>query len=162
MLTSKSGKTILRTARAVVIDELHALIDAKRGAHLMLSIARLDKLCPAPLQRIGLSATIRPLETAAAYLSPDPVTIAAPDMQKDIELIVTSPLPDAKTLPDGSIWPDLANAVVEHCEGAKQCHRFCSGPPICGKACLLCQPYYRKGLCAYTSRQFIKRTAPRG
>ena len=127
MLTSKSGKTILRTARAVVIDELHALIDAKRGAHLMLSIARLDKLCPAPLQRIGLSATIRPLETAAAYLSPDPVTIAAPDMQKDIELIVTSPLPDAKTLPDGSIWPDLANAVVEHCEGANSVIAFVQG-----------------------------------
>lgn len=48
-------------------------------------------------------------------------------MQKDIELIVTSPLPDAKTLPDGSIWPDLANAVVEHCEGANSVIAFVQG-----------------------------------
>ena len=68
MLTSMTGQKVLRTARAVIIDELHALIDTKRGAHLMLSIARLDRLCERPLQRIGLSATIEPLELAAAYL----------------------------------------------------------------------------------------------
>ena len=53
MLTSKSGQKIMCTAKAIIIDELHAIIDSKRGAHLMLSIARLDKLCPEPLQRIG-------------------------------------------------------------------------------------------------------------
>ena len=55
MLTSKTGKSILATARAIIIDELHAVIESKRGAHLMLSIARLDKLCKEPLQRICLS-----------------------------------------------------------------------------------------------------------
>ena len=65
MLTSKTGQNVLCTAKAVIIDELHALIDTKRGAHLMLSIARLDVLCKKPLQRIGLSATIAPLEQAA-------------------------------------------------------------------------------------------------
>ena len=68
MLTSKSGRQVLKTARAIILDELHALIDTKRGAHLMLSVARLDKLCGRRLQRIGLSATIEPLELAAAYL----------------------------------------------------------------------------------------------
>lgn len=58
------------------------MIDTKRGAHLMLSVARLDKICEAPLQRIGLSATIEPLSLAAAYLSPDPVTIVSPGMEK--------------------------------------------------------------------------------
>lgn len=45
MLTSKNGRSVLKTARALIIDELHALIDTKRGAHLMLSVARLDRLC---------------------------------------------------------------------------------------------------------------------
>ena len=58
LLTSKSGQNMLCTAGTVIVDELHALIDTKRGAHLMLSLARLDALCEKPLQRIGLSATI--------------------------------------------------------------------------------------------------------
>lgn len=82
MLTSKTGQNVLCTAKAVIIDELHALIDTKRGAHLMLSLARLDVLCKRPLQRIGLSATISPLADAARYLAPEMVTVAAPSMKK--------------------------------------------------------------------------------
>lgn len=78
MLTSKTGQNVLATARAVILDELHAVIDTKRGAHLMLSLARLDYLCKKPLQRIGLSATIEPLTVAAEYLAPEKVRIAAP------------------------------------------------------------------------------------
>ena len=64
MLTSRSGQHVLRTARAVILDELHAMIDTKRGAHLMLSVARLARLCGRPLQRVGLSApTERALKT---------------------------------------------------------------------------------------------------
>ena len=75
MLTSKTGQNVLCTAGAVIIDELHALIDTKRGAHLMLSLARLDALCGRHLQRIGLSATIAPLDRAARYLAPEAVTV---------------------------------------------------------------------------------------
>lgn len=82
MLTSKTGQNVLCTAGTVIIDELHALIDTKRGAHLMLSLARLDALCKRPLQRIGLSATIAPLENAAQYLAPEPVWVAAPSWKK--------------------------------------------------------------------------------
>ena len=70
MLTSKSGQKILGTAKAIIIDELHALIDSKRGAHLMLSAARLDGLCRRPLQRIGLSATIEPLDILRSICLP--------------------------------------------------------------------------------------------
>ena len=70
MLTSRSGQAVLKTARWLILDELHAVIDTKRGAHLMLCAARLDKLCGRDLQRVGLSATIEPLELAAEYLSP--------------------------------------------------------------------------------------------
>ena len=82
MLTSKTGQNVLCTAGAVIIDELHALIDTKRGAHLMLSLARLDALCGRHLQRIGLSATIAPLDRAARYLAPEAVTVAAVDGQR--------------------------------------------------------------------------------
>lgn len=127
MLSSKSGQKLLCTARALIIDELHALIGSKRGAHLMLSIARLDRLCPAPVQRIGLSATIEPLEQAAAYLSPEPVTIAAPDMAKAVRIEVTSPLPETRFLTEGSVWPSLARAVYEHCRDARSVIAFVEG-----------------------------------
>lgn len=127
MLSSRSGQSILKTARAVIIDELHALIGSKRGAHLMLSIARLDKLCSGPLQRIGLSATIEPLDLAAEYLSPDMVECVAPKMEKKIEIKVTSPLPQAGLLPNGSIWPDIASSVYDQCIGVRSAIAFVEG-----------------------------------
>ena len=63
-----------------------------------------------------------------------PVTIAAPDMQKDIELIVTSPSPDAKTLPDRLHLARPCKCSGRALRGSKQCHRLCAGPPICGKS----------------------------
>lgn len=127
MLTSKSGRTILHTARAIIIDELHALIDSKRGAHLMLSIARLDKLCKQPLQRIGLSATIEPLSLAAHYLSPDPVTIVAPRMQKEIKIEVTSPLSEQRVMMREPVWQELAKMVYSYCEGTRSAIAFVEG-----------------------------------
>ena len=127
MLTSQSGQSILRTAHAIIIDELHALIDSKRGAHLMLSIARLDRLCPQPLQRIGLSATIEPLSLAAKYLSANPVTIAAPKMHKNISLAVTSPLSGTRIIMKDSVWQELAGAVYEHCMGTHSVIAFVEG-----------------------------------
>lgn len=127
MLTAKSGQSILRTARAIIIDELHAVIDSKRGAHLMLSIARLDRLCPEPLQRIGLSATIEPLDRAAEYLSPDAVTIVAPRMHKEVRLTVTSPLADSRLIFKDSVWQQLARAVYEHCTGTRSVIAFVEG-----------------------------------
>lgn len=127
LLTSKSGQKMLKTAKAIIIDELHALIDSKRGAHLMLSLARLDRLCPEPLQRIGLSATIEPLSTAAEYLSPERVTIVAPKMHKEVKLQVTSPYSDPNGLKRENIWYELASTVYQHCEGARSVIAFVDG-----------------------------------
>jgi ATP-dependent Lhr-like helicase len=69
LLTSESGRKALRAVRTVIVDEIHAVVPDKRGAHLALSIERLEQLVtPAPLQRVGLSATVRPLEVAARLL----------------------------------------------------------------------------------------------
>lgn len=127
MLTSKSGQSILHTARYIIIDELHALIDSKRGAHLMLSIARLDKLCKEPLQRIGLSATIEPLSKAAEYLSPEPAAIIAPKMEKEVRLEITSPLAEKKPLMKDPVWQELAGMIYEKCLKARSVIAFVEG-----------------------------------
>jgi len=69
LLTSDSGRDILRTVRSVIVDEIHALAGNKRGAHLTLSLERLEQLCDRPPVRIGISATQKPIEDMAAYLS---------------------------------------------------------------------------------------------
>ncbi|RJW38819.1 DEAD/DEAH box helicase [Clostridiales bacterium TF09-2AC] len=126
MLTSMTGQKVLRTARAVIIDELHALIDTKRGAHLMLSIARLDRLCGRPLQRIGLSATIEPLELAAAYLSPEPAVICAPAMEKQIRIEILGTTPSQGRRKD-PVWEELGQAVYRQCLSCRSVIAFSEG-----------------------------------
>ena len=69
LLTSAGGRAMLATTRTAIVDEIHAVLGSKRGAHLALSLERLDALTAAPVTRIGLSATQRPIETAAAFLT---------------------------------------------------------------------------------------------
>ena len=69
LLTSAGGRAMLATTRTVIVDEIHAVLGSKRGAHLALSLERLEALVAAPVTRIGLSATQRPIETAAAFLT---------------------------------------------------------------------------------------------
>ena len=68
LLTSDGGRGMLRTAHTVIVDEIHAIANDKRGSHLALSLERLDDLAGAPLTRIGLSATQRPIEKVARFL----------------------------------------------------------------------------------------------
>ena len=126
MLTSKGGQEILRTVRAVILDELHAMIDTKRGAHLMLSIARLEKLSGRKLQRIGLSATIEPLELAAEYLSPESAVIAAPPMKKQVKIEIVGTVPFGEKRKD-PLWEELAKIVYEQCLSYKSVIAFSEG-----------------------------------
>ncbi len=127
LLTSKTGQNMLCTAKAVIIDELHALIDTKRGAHLMFSLARLDILCGAPLQRIGLSATIAPLSLAAQYLAPEPVFIAAPSMDKSIRLQVLGSYAGAGKRRKDPVWQELSELVYQSCQGTGSVIAFVEG-----------------------------------
>ncbi|MBU6247496.1 MAG: DEAD/DEAH box helicase [Xanthomonadaceae bacterium] len=68
LLGSASGRAMLGSARTVIVDEIHAVAGSKRGAHLALSLERLDALCPQRLLRIGLSATQKPIATVARFL----------------------------------------------------------------------------------------------
>src|SRR5437016_1751993 len=68
LLTSDSGRGMLSNVRTLIVDEIHAVVDDRRGAHLALSVERLAALVQGPLQRIGLSATQNPIEEAARLL----------------------------------------------------------------------------------------------
>ncbi len=68
LLSSDAGRSMLGSVRSVIVDELHAVAGSKRGSHLMLSLQRLDALCARPPVRIGLSATVKPLDEMGAFL----------------------------------------------------------------------------------------------
>ena len=68
LLTAERSREMLRTARVVIVDEIHAVLESRRGAHLALSLERLDHVCGRRLQRIGLSATQNPIEEVAQFL----------------------------------------------------------------------------------------------
>src|SRR5438445_230625 len=68
MLTAERSREILRTVKTVIVDEVHALLRDKRGSHLALTLARLDHICEKRPARIGLSATVKPIEEAALFL----------------------------------------------------------------------------------------------
>ena len=113
MLTSAARET-LAEVDTVIVDEVHAVSATKRGAHLALSLERLDQLLEKPAQRIGLSATVRPAEEVARFLSGQaPTTIVAPMAAKTFDLSVQVPVPDMANLENNSIWPDVEERIVD-------------------------------------------------
>jgi ATP-dependent Lhr-like helicase len=124
ILTSRAREA-LRAARWVIVDEVHALVGGKRGAHLALSLERLEALTGRPLQRIGLSATQRPVEEAARFLggfdpdgaAPRPVTVVDAGRVKPLALTVEVPVEDMARLapppaPTGPADEDAAEGAA--------------------------------------------------
>ena len=127
LLTSVGGRKALATARCVIVDELHSMIGSKRGAHLMLSLERLDELCGRRLQRIGLSATISPLEMAADYLSGGRgAAIVAPEVEKSLSMRVEA-AEDFRNLPDNSMWPAISEKTYDISQRGRTTLAFVDG-----------------------------------
>ncbi len=113
MLTSAARET-LAEVQTIIVDEVHAVAGTKRGAHLALSLERLDQLLATPAQRIGLSATVRPPEEVARFLSGQAkTTIVAPPAAKTFDLSVQVPVPDMANLDNNTIWPDVEARIVD-------------------------------------------------
>ncbi|MFC7275247.1 ATP-dependent helicase [Paractinoplanes rhizophilus] len=129
LLLTSAARESLRGVETVIVDEVHAVAATKRGAHLALSLERLDALLPKPAQRIGLSATVRPIDETARFLGGSrDVTIVQPPSAKTIEVAVEVPVEDMTRLdevpevdPDDpgatrhtpSIWPAVEERVLD-------------------------------------------------
>ncbi|MDJ1115494.1 ATP-dependent helicase [Microbacterium dauci] len=117
MLTSQASET-LRGIHTVIVDEVHAVAATKRGAHLAVSLERLDALLETPAQRIGLSATVRPIDEVARFLGgAAPVEIVAPKASKAFDLSVVVPMDDMTNPPPPPGAPEEEPAAEEDDDG---------------------------------------------
>ena len=130
LLLTSQAREALRGVETVILDEVHAVAGTKRGAHLALSLERLDALLDTPAQRIGLSATVEPVEEVARYLAGGrPVEVVRPPSTKEWDLNVVVPIPDMSSLGEvieddlsgpasgaerrASIWPHVEERIVD-------------------------------------------------
>jgi ATP-dependent Lhr-like helicase len=120
LLTSASGRAMLGTVRTLIIDEIHALLGDKRGSHLALSVERLDALVSQKLQRIGLSATQKPIEMVASYLvgngnlrdgSADCVVVDS-GHRRALDLSLEIPRSPLSALMSNEVWEELYQRLV--------------------------------------------------
>jgi ATP-dependent helicase Lhr and Lhr-like helicase len=125
LLGSESGRQMLKTTQTIIVDEIHALAPNKRGAHLALSLERLGALCAGPPQRIGLSATQKPIETIARFLvgvGPDrasdcAIVDAGHSRARDLALEVPrSPL---EAVMSAEVWTQVYDRLAELIEAHK-------------------------------------------
>ncbi|MBN0971330.1 ATP-dependent helicase [Gordonia hongkongensis] len=134
MLTSAARES-LTGVEAIIVDEVHAVAATKRGTHLALTLERLDELLDKPAQRIGLSATVRPPEVVAGFLSgAAPCQVVKPKADKTFDLRVDVPVEDMANIPPpvsdadpaalddafsptaGSLWPYVEASIVDQIE----------------------------------------------
>jgi ATP-dependent Lhr-like helicase len=130
LLLTSQAREALRGVDTVIVDEVHAVAGTKRGAHLALSLERLDALLDRPAQRIGLSATVRPVDEVARYLGgAAAVTVVQPPAEKTIDIDVVVPVEDMTELGEviaddhagsaagadnrRSIWPSVEERIVD-------------------------------------------------
>ncbi|MGN9761191.1 ATP-dependent helicase [Streptomyces sp. SD31] len=149
MLTSAT-RDALTGIETVILDEVHAVAGTKRGAHLALSLERLDELLARPARRIGLSATVRPVDEVARYLSPRrKVEIVQPKSGKEFDLSVVVPVEDLAELggspvadgADGagaerpSIWPHVEERITDLVQAHRSTIVFANSRRLAERLC---------------------------
>jgi ATP-dependent Lhr-like helicase len=116
LLTAEKSRAILRDVETVIVDEIHAVADDKRGAHLTLSLERLEALTHRPPVRIGLSATQKPIEDVAHFLTgngrPDPVIVNVGHKRK-LDLAIEVPASQLGPIATNEMWDEIYNRLVE-------------------------------------------------
>ncbi|WP_175408181.1 ATP-dependent helicase [Streptomyces sp. TRM64462] len=153
MLTSAT-RDALAGVETVILDEVHAVAGTKRGAHLALSLERLDELLPRPARRIGLSATVRPVDEVARFLSPQrKVEVVQPPSGKEFDLSVVVPVEDLGELggspaadagaggPGGiagekpSIWPHVEERIADLVQAHRSTIVFANSRRLAERLC---------------------------
>ncbi|HEY2512122.1 MAG TPA: DEAD/DEAH box helicase, partial [Polyangiaceae bacterium] len=114
MLTADRARAHLRRVRTVIVDELHALMRDKRGSHLALSLERLDALCERPPLRVGLSATVHPIEDAARFLVGADRSCSIVDVghRRDLDLAVEIPETDLQAVATHEQWAEIYDRLA--------------------------------------------------
>ncbi len=128
LLTARKSREILKTVRTVIIDEIHALAGNKRGSHLALSLERLDALTQTKPNRIGLSATQKPIEDMAQFLAggtrntskdghttwtPNPCHIVNMGQGRELDLAIETPKDELSAIATNAIWADIYDRLTE-------------------------------------------------
>jgi ATP-dependent Lhr-like helicase len=117
LLTAERSREMLRTARVVIIDEIHAVLESRRGAHLALSLERLDHVCGRRLQRVGLSATQKPIEEVARFLVGSDrrgeCTVVDRGHRRQLDLAVEVPGSPLEAVMAAEVWQEVYNRLVE-------------------------------------------------
>jgi ATP-dependent Lhr-like helicase len=116
LLTAAKSREILKTVETVIVDEIHAVADDKRGAHLALSLERLERLAGKPLARIGLSATQRPIEIVAEFLTGGgrhaPVVVNI-GHRREMDLAVEVPGSEIGAVATNEMWGEIYDRIAE-------------------------------------------------
>ncbi len=112
LLTAEKSRQMLRNTSTLVIDEIHAIADDKRGSHLALSAARLDALTESRAQRIGLSATVEPIEEVSRLLGPN-TRIVDIGHRREMELAVEVPRDELSSIASTEMWNEIYDRVAE-------------------------------------------------
>nr|WP_306220283.1 DEAD/DEAH box helicase [Cohnella sp. WQ 127256] len=152
LLTSAKGRAILETVEQVIIDEIHDLAADKRGSHLSLTLERLTHHCKTPVQRIGVSATQKPLDKVARFLAgwepksdshadmqqmqPRSVTIIESKMTKRMSVLVTMPDQSKPAASREAVWLPLLDRIMQAMEGCHSVLLFVNSRRLCERLCL--------------------------
>jgi ATP-dependent Lhr-like helicase len=121
LLTSVSGRKLLKNVRTVIVDEIHAVVGNRRGSHLSLTIERLAALVQRPLQRIGLSATQKPIEEVARFLVGEKLgtrgtrpscTIIDAGYKRDLDIAIELPGSPLEAVMSNEVWAEVYNRIA--------------------------------------------------
>ena len=119
LLTAERSRAMLKTAHVVIVDEIHAVLQSRRGAHLALSLERLDHVCGRKLQRIGLSATQKPIGEVARFLTSSSCVVVNKGHKRQVDLAVEVPPSPLEAVMSHEVWKEIYDRLV----GLIEAHR---------------------------------------
>ena len=154
LLTAGKSREMLRTTSTIIVDEIHAMADDKRGSHLALSLARLDALTGKRAQRVGLSATVKPIEEIA-FLLGSSTRIVDIGHRREMELAVEVPRDELSSIASTETWNDIYDRIAELILAHRTTLGICEYAAPFGAHRACAWRALRRGRCAAASRKSV-------